>query len=215
MAKGVAWPPLAPPSGWPDELLVEWDERVGLKLEGVPTVTRAAVERAEADATRELAPKVEAYRAAEASRRPQLFLGDDDRWAFPFKGSSGRVFALRGGAFPSPARERLGGIVDVLVPPTAWARDAEVGALPLREYRKRHETLLRSQRRDLVPGVLAARGPRNRPVPLGDGDSLICSCSLERAAGGWCHRTWVAGVLADLGWDVVCDGAVVAGGGHA
>lgn len=203
---------MAEPSGWPVELLVRWHERVGMKLCDVPRVTREAVQRAELEATRELQGQVDAERALEAALPPRLFLGEDEHWTHPFKGPSRRVFALRTGAFPSPARERLTGVVDVLVPPASWAKDAEVGKLPLREFQGRHEVLLRSQRRDLVPGKLAARGARNAPVLLADGDSLICSCSMERAAKGWCHRRWVASVLADCGWEVVLDGTVVEGG---
>jgi len=36
-----------------------------------------------------------------------------------------------------------------------------------------------------------------------------CSCSLEAAARGECHRVWAAQILAEAGWRVILDGVEV------
>ncbi|MFH1496611.1 MAG: hypothetical protein ABII82_02180 [Verrucomicrobiota bacterium] len=42
--------------------------------------------------------------------------------------------------------------------------------------------------------------------PVEAGSVLVCSCSLEVAARGECHRVAAAGALHDAGWGVILDG---------
>ena len=62
----------------------------------------------------------------------------------------------------------------------------------------------------LRPGLLLAQANGGRGIyEVKNGDTLICSCSTERAREGRCHRAWAAILLCASGWSVVLDGRLL------
>ena len=76
------------------------------------------------------------------------------------------------------------------------------------EYRSKYLRLVayrvRRKGQMLTPGGLLAQNPLD-PLPVADGDSLLCACGVETARAGRCHRTWAASLLALAGWTVILD----------
>lgn len=92
------------------------------------------------------------------------------------------------------------GSVSVLVPDVTALRRLQTGDLTEDRYRSLYEAGL--EQVDLRPGQLTLTSG----APVGDGDTLCCACSREKAAQGQCHRVWAAQALIRAGWEVVLDG---------
>jgi hypothetical protein len=105
----------------------------------------------------------------------------------------------------TPSWAVVHGLVPTLAPRVEDLDAVHAGRISSEEYRRRFDLLLASRRADLVPGRLLGSRPGGF-VPLGDQDSLCCTCSVERAAVGQCHRVWAAPVLEAAGWSIVLDG---------
>lgn len=66
----------------------------------------------------------------------------------------------------------------------------------------------RARHPDLGPGNLFAQANAGRGLhTVIAGDTLVCSCGLEKAREGKCHRVWAGILLAAHGWRVFLDGA--------
>ncbi len=106
------------------------------------------------------------------------------------------------------------GVVTVLVPALPDLRAAKAGAMEMAEYRARFERRLVDVAKAgaLDRGGLLFEVPpyRSAPLPVADGDTLCCACSIAEARAGRCHRAWAAPYLRRAGWRVVLDG--VSGG---
>lgn len=76
-----------------------------------------------------------------------------------------------------------------------WRIDDTDDALPV-------ESIIINLKLLLGPGQLRTSGD----VLVEDGDTLICSCSRDKAAAGKCHRAWAGEYLAREGWRVILDG---------
>lgn len=59
---------------------------------------------------------------------------------------------------------------------------------------------------DMTPGRLFARSNSGGLHEVHAGDVLMCSCAVDKAREGKCHRAWAGILLAANGWDVVLDG---------
>ena len=61
------------------------------------------------------------------------------------------------------------------------------------------------------PGRLSAVRWRDEATlhPLQGGETLCCSCAVEEANAGRCHRAWAAPFLVRAGWRVILDGVEV------
>lgn len=147
---------------------------------------------------------------------PTLYLTNAASRRPPFRGP-GRVLTIM--AAPRPAYGEAGeGDVFALVPRdlvlmrrALYAlRKGEPEARAVHMYRRDYAAQLDERVASLPPGKLMAdvRG-RARPVPVADGDTLICACSREAAREGRCHRVWAAHALARAGWRVVLDGELL------
>lgn len=63
-------------------------------------------------------------------------------------------------------------------------------------------------RQDLLrPGTLMAQVGFCL-IAVEEGDTLLCTCSRDKARQGRCHRAWMAPYLAAAGWEVILDGDV-------
>ena len=104
--------------------------------------------------------------------------------------------------------ERGEGSVPLLAPDTDDLLLIQQGGLSRAAYRNAFLRLVayrvKVKGSGIVPGGLLAETPLD-PVPVADGDTLLCACGVLRARAGQCHRTWAAGLLALAGWDVVLD----------
>lgn len=94
------------------------------------------------------------------------------------------------------------GNVRSLTPDHKMLLAVKAGHVSVRAYR---DDFIRGARA-YPPGVLKAGA-----VTVEDGDTLLCSCSREKAAAGECHRVWSAELLRRSGWRVVLDGQELAG----
>jgi hypothetical protein len=108
--------------------------------------------------------------------------------------------------------EKGEGTVSVFVPDADDLINVQEGTMTPEAYRDAFLRLVayrvRKKAMPLMPGRLLATTPLD-PVPVADGDTLLCACGVEAAREGKCHRVWAAGFLAIAGWDVVLDGEPV------
>jgi hypothetical protein len=104
------------------------------------------------------------------------------------------------------------GTVELLVPPSDLVCLAKNEVVTIEEYRAHYVQAFRRRHCYwmLRPGHLLAFRCAE-PIPVEPGDTLCCCCSRDQAALGRCHRVWAAKLLAENGWRVVLDGAVVEG----
>lgn len=114
-----------------------------------------------------------------------------------------------------PRRWEVGdGQVPLFVPDPDDLIAVQAGKISHDEYRNRFLRLVAFRVRkksppvNITPGFLLACTVLD-PVPVGDGDTLLCACSVEDARNGKCHRTWAASLLKLAGWDVVLDSNVL------
>ena len=76
------------------------------------------------------------------------------------------------------------------------------GILPQRDYFKRYTESLQKNINDLTPSRLTD----SFGLLLPEGAYLCCTCSIENASKGFCHRFVAAYLLKDAGWTVILDG---------
>lgn len=104
--------------------------------------------------------------------------------------------------------ERGAGFVSLFVPDGDDLLSVQQGGMTLDAYRDAFLRLVayrvKVKGKTIGPGGLLAETPLD-PVPVADGDTLLCACGVEEARAGRCHRTWAAGLLALSGWTVVLD----------
>lgn len=104
-----------------------------------------------------------------------------------------------------PRRWECGeGVVSVLVPDVGDLLSFQEGLLDIAAYRYRYVRQRSLGLAGLAPGKLFALTPLD-PVPVEDGDTLLCACGVAAAREGRCHRTWAASLLLLGGWDIVLD----------
>jgi len=117
----------------------------------------------------------------------------------------GRVFTIM--ARPRPW-EHGAGVVDALVPPVGMLDELRAGNITTADYMVVFAGLLRDGNAEapgLLPGVLfALQG--ERVIPIRDGDTLCCACSVAAAKRWECHRAPAAVALLEAGWSPVVDG---------
>ena len=98
------------------------------------------------------------------------------------------------------------GRVSSLCPEPEWIDEFREGFLSLRAY----EWKCRNSFSVLWPGCLVAEdvrnGNRKKEREVRDGDTLCCTCSVDEAEAGLCHRVWAAEALVAAGWRVFLDG---------
>jgi len=158
---------------------------------------------------------------------PTLYLSNFASHRTPGMHGPGHVYTI----MARPRRWEHGdGRVTVLLPPAAeiprlvrlvqerrgggWVGAPsldDVGATAFRElpeYRAACEDYWSAYAVLLPPGALSAR-TECRIVPVADGDTLCCACSVAEARAGRGHRAWAAPFLARAGWRVVLDGVEV------
>ncbi len=120
------------------------------------------------------------------------------------------------------------GVVRVLCPEPGWLSRVRDRRWSMEEYRGTYLQWLRMSRELLAPGsLMAIEHVQSLPssvsgrmafgiatvlIPVGDGDTLLCCCSREKARAGKCHRCWAAEALGAAGWRVVLDGQVLSRG---
>lgn len=99
------------------------------------------------------------------------------------------------------------GSVPVLLPDVNDLIEAKAHEITHEEYRLRHLRLIRFRTRVKVPPMGLTPGTllTSTGVPVIEGDTLLCSCSVQKAREGRCHRTWVAALLMLSGWPIVLD----------
>lgn len=100
------------------------------------------------------------------------------------------------------------GSVPLLIPDEQDLLDIQRGVITEDVYRGKYLALvahrIRVQGKPIAPGSLQAKTPTG-VTPVGDGDTLLCACGVEKARAGKCHRMWAGGFLALLGWNVYLD----------
>jgi len=100
------------------------------------------------------------------------------------------------------------GIIPGLMPRAIDFAEYKDGKIDLDTYRDRY--FENSWEVDFSPGRLTWQPysflAQVVETPVGDGDTLCCICSREKAAKGECHRAWIAEFLLRAGWEVVLDG---------
>ena len=94
--------------------------------------------------------------------------------------------------------------MEVLVPELRWVERARDGEWSMELYREVY--IYSFGGADIRPGLLIADPDDGSPLPVSDGDTLICCCSRAKAAEGRCHRVWAADALKASGWTVILDG---------
>lgn len=156
--------------------------------------------------------------------RPTLYLSNWSSHRTPGAHGPGRKWTIM--ARPR-AWEHGEGRVTVLLPPAAeiprlvrlvnerrggaWPSSRTLDADGLRlaselpEYRAACEAHWRAYHEMLPPGALMAKAGCLL-VPVADGDTLCCACSVAEARAGRCHRSWSAPHLYRAGWRVVLEG---------
>jgi hypothetical protein len=117
----------------------------------------------------------------------------------------GRVFTI----MARPRHwEHGAGTVEALVPPVELLDNVRAGNITAFEYMETYSGLLREAvgvAQALSPGVLIATFG-GRLIPVEDGDTLCCACSVDAAKRWECHRAPAAVVLMECGWQPVVDG---------
>ena len=110
-----------------------------------------------------------------------------------------------------PRRWETGdGSIPLFVPDPDDLTAVQADTISHEEYKNRYLRLVAFRVRkksppvNIVPGLLLASTVLD-PVPVKDGDTLLCACSVEVARSGKCHRTWAASLLKLAGWDVTLD----------
>lgn len=113
-------------------------------------------------------------------------------------------------AKPRPQYGELGdGRILQLQPDEPDLDDIKAGRISVDEYQRRFLESVAwhiGQGRRLEPGFLQGELLNRVSIPVGDGDTLCCSCSKEAAAANNCHRVWSAALLLQFGWRVILDG---------
>lgn len=104
------------------------------------------------------------------------------------------------------------GRVPAATPQRSVFRQHRNGRITTEAYRA--HIVERMGRFPVGPGEIKAI-VEGRVVPVGDGDTLCCGCSRDKAAEGRCHRVWVAEALLGAGWRVVLDGRALPDGWKA
>jgi len=99
------------------------------------------------------------------------------------------------------------GHVRSLSPEPQWLDEIREGFLSYRAY----EWQCRQSFIGLHPGYLAAENVidwygNSHEREVKDGDTLCCTCGVDAAEAGLCHRIWAAEALAAAGWRVLLDG---------
>jgi hypothetical protein len=107
------------------------------------------------------------------------------------------------------------GCVNDLAPMPADVRAVKDGYLSLRAYRDKYIEL--AGQMPLWPEGLVATPTDAEDRDSGDevsvahGDTLFCSCAVDAAREGRCHRVWAAELLRRAGWAVILDGCRLTG----
>ena len=95
------------------------------------------------------------------------------------------------------------GTVFALVPGDLF-RQYKAGSFDVEAYRDRYTDRLRVTQ--LAPEALFFTMADGSLHLVKDGDTLCCTCAVEKAQRGGCHRSWAAPLLTKAGWDVMLDG---------
>ena len=153
-------------------------------------------------------PVAAARATAVTHDRPTLHLTN---WASRSLHGPGRRWTI----MAAPRRfERGDGVVPDFTPPLSLLRQLKAERVTEDAYfaeltRRWDAGWVRDGSNPFSPRRLLASPALGEWVVVADGDSLLCSCSREKAAVGRCHRATAAPFLFRAGWRVILDGVEV------